>query len=309
MALKLQQSIAALGSNILLAGLLVVSLVLVTLYFREGEEGVLHQVQSSVSGAVIPLKFASGAIGSGTDSASAALDNLSASEATLEALRQQNQELREQIARLEEYRQEANRLEDLLGLKEYYVLDTVPARVTSRTAHAWENTITINRGERHGIIAGLPVMGQSGIIGQVVSVSGASATVRLLQDPQSGVAVLIQSNRAEGIVRGSLDGLLYLENLDVNAGVQVGDVLITSGLGGRYFRGLLVGTVVRVDENQGGETRRIVVLANASARSLEEVLVIVKMDSEGDAPLPSDTPPPEDGNGDEGESGVDGDGA
>jgi len=282
----IQQRFLELSSRVLLVLLLAFSLTLVTLYFREGDEGVVHKVQDAFSGMMLPFRFVSGAVGSGTEGVANAVEDASASDASLEALRAQNEELRDEITKLEEYRQEASRLEGLLKVQDMYSLETVAARVTNRSFNAWEQTITINKGEQDGVIAGLPVMGESGVIGQVISTRASSADVRLLQDPKSGVAVLIQSNRAEGIVQGSLEGLLYLNNVDADKAVQVGDVIITSGLGGSYFRGLTIGTVVKVDENQGGATRKIVVAPNARTDSLEEVLVALKMDSEGAAYVP-----------------------
>jgi rod shape-determining protein MreC len=117
-------------------------------------------------------------------------------------------------------------------------------------------------------------MGSSGVIGQVVSVAPSTCQVRLLTDPQSGCAALIQSTRAEGIVRGSLDGLLYLENIGADVNIQVGDVVLTSGLGGSYTRGLIIGTVVRVEGSAGNNTRKIVVMPNDTVTLLEEGLVV-----------------------------------
>lgn len=291
MAGKIQQRFLEISSRLVLILLLVTSLVLVTLYFREGDDGVIHKAQSTFSGMMLPFRFVSGAVGSGTDGLASAVEGASASEATLEALRAQNEQLRNELAKSEEYRQEAKRLEALLGIKDLYDLDTVAARVTNRSFNAWEQTITINKGERDGVIAGLPVMGSSGVIGLVISTRAASADVRLLADPQSGVSVLIESNRAEGVVWGSLEGLLYLKDVNADATVQVGDVVITSGLGGSYCRGLIVGTVVKVDASLPGSTRKIVVKPNAHTGSLEEVLVVLKMNSEGAAWVP---PAPED---------------
>lgn len=82
-----------------------------------------------------------------------------------------------------------------------------------------------------------------------------TAEVRLLTDPDSGAAARVESSRAEGVVRGSLEGLLYLENLDADAVVNPGDVnLVTSGLGGSYAPGLIISTVVKVDTRQGEST-------------------------------------------------------
>ncbi|WP_417755167.1 rod shape-determining protein MreC, partial [Senegalimassilia anaerobia] len=112
--------------------------------------------------------------------------------------------------------------------------------------------------------------------------SGSTATVRLLTDPQSGAAAMVQSSRAEGILRGSLIGLLYLEDLDADAEVNVGDVIVTSGLGGSYARGLIIGTVVKVDAQQGDTSRRIVVSPNDSIDTLEDVLVVSSVGASDD---------------------------
>ena len=89
-------------------------------------------------------------------------------------------------------------------------------------------------------------------------------------------------NRAEGILHGSLIGLLYLEDLDADAEVNVGDVIVTSGLGGSYARGLIIGTVVKVDAQQGDTSRRIVVSPNDSIDTLEDVLVVSSVGASDD---------------------------
>ena len=93
---------------------------------------------------------------------------------------------------------------------------------------------------------------------------------------------MVQSSRAEGILRGSLVGLLYLEDLDADAEVNVGDVIVTSGLGGSYARGLIIGTVVKVDAQQGDTSRRIVVSPNDSINTLEDVLVVSSVGASDD---------------------------
>ena len=93
----------------------------------------------------------------------------------------------------------------------------------------------------------------------------------------------MRPTRAEGVVRGSLEGLLYLENLDADAEVQVGDIVVTSGLGGSYKRGLVIGTVVKVDARQGDATRRVVVSPTGAVEALEEVLVVFSVGSDAGA--------------------------
>lgn len=274
---KTQQKAGALSGRVLVVAFLIVSLILITVYFREGSAGPIHSLQNAVSGITTPFKFVGGAIGSGTGAVGSAFENAAASEESLSSLRQYNQELIDEIAKLEEYRQENERLQALLDIKDTYGLDTVAARVTQRNSNAWEQTITINRGSNDGIKAGLAVMGANGVIGQVISVESSSCDVRLLSDPMSGVAVMLQASRAEGVVYGSVEGLLYLKNVDADAEVQVGDMVITSGLGGRFPHGLTVGMVVKVDSVAGDSSRTIIISPNESTGPLEEVLVVVGM--------------------------------
>ena len=291
MAIRLNRNGPPLPSWAPLAACLALSLACVAVYSREGESGPLHAVQGGFQTAVTPLTFIGAAVGAVTDAASTAVGDVTADEATLSTLVEQNEELRELVAQAEEYRQEAQRLQGLLGLVDEYEIDGIAARVIGRSAEAWNQSITLGAGEDSGVDAGMTVVGSSGVIGQVVSTTAGTATVRLLTDPQSGVAVIVQSNRAEGIVRGSLEGLLYLEDVDSESEVVVGDVVVTSGLGGSYVSGIIVGTVVSVEGDEGTDTRTIIVSPNDEVTPLEEVVVVQSLgagssdaaDEEGDA--------------------------
>lgn len=269
------------AQRVLLAVLLALSLVLVAAYSRESDDGLLHELQAGVQNMVAPLKFVGASAGAVADDAGDALAGITASQETLSALKEQNAALIEMIAQTEEYRQEVERLQALLNLRDTYSIEGVSARVIGRSTDAWNQTLTIDAGSDDGVETGLTVMGAYGVIGQVISAGPSSATVRLITDPQSGAAALLQATRAEGIVRGSLDGLLYLENIEADVQVAVGDVVLTSGLGGSYTRGLLIGMVVSVEGNVGDSSRRIVVSPNETASTLEEVIVVFSAKSTG----------------------------
>ncbi len=253
---------------------LAVSVVCMTIYMREDTGGPLHGLQGAVSEMASPLSLAGAAVSSGTSAVGTSLEDMTVDKNSLSSLKDYNAELLEQYTQMEEYRQEAERLQELLDLKESADVNGVGARVIGKSTNAWDQTITINKGTNDDVQTGLTVMSASGVIGQVVQVSGGTAAVRLLTDPQSGAAAMIQSNREEGVVRGSLEGVLYLEDLDVNADVEVGDTVVTSGLGGSYRSGLIIGAVAKVDDQQGDAMRRIVVTQNDTSVALEEVLVV-----------------------------------
>lgn len=275
MAFGTQNTGRAPSGRVLVVVLLILSIALVTVYSREGEDGVLHTVQSTVGGLANPFRSAGAHVGAAAGDAAENMEDATADEATLSQLREENAQLREENAQLEEYRQEAERLSGLLNLQETYSIEGVSARVIGRSTEAWNQTVIIDVGEDDGIGTGLTVMGAAGVVGQVVDTTAGSATVRLLTDPQSGAAAIIQTNRAEGVVRGSLDGLLYLENVDADVQVIPGDYVLTSGLGGSYARGLLIGMIVKVEGAQGDAARRIVVAPNTGVQVLEEVIVVL----------------------------------
>lgn len=274
MALNFQQRDPASMSRVLLIALLVVAAVMVAVYSREGEEGPLHVMQANVSGIVSPVGVVGAAVSAGSDSLSTAFSDATADESTLSGLREYNEQLLSEHAQLEEYKQENERLQELLDLKDKYSLSGTAARVIGRSSEAWSQTVTIDKGSSSDVETGLTVMGTSGVVGQVVSVSNSTATVRLLSDPQSGAAAMVQRSRAQGILKGSLSGILYLEDFDANADIQAGDVVITSGLGGSYTSGLMIGTVVSVETAQGDSSRRAIVSTNSEISAMEEVFVV-----------------------------------
>lgn len=284
MALKLKDNSfqfgGHLGGRTLLIVLLVVSLILFVAYAREGNEGPLHSLQNTTSGMVTPLTAVGTTVGSLAVSGTMSVEDLTASDAAYNQLKENNQRLSQMVVELEEYRQEAARLESLIGLADAYGFTSIAARVVGYSTDSYNRSITLDAGSASGIKTGMPVMGATGVIGQVVSTTPATCNVRLLTDPQSGVSVLVQSSRVEGIVRGSVEGTLYLEGIDDTVELSEGDVVITSGLGGGYYRGLVVGMITKIEQRPGSLSRTIVVTPNASFSNISEALVVISM---GDA--------------------------
>ena len=283
MPLRFNERETAISGNVLLIVLLVVSLLCVIVYNAEGEDGPLHNIQAAAGVITSPIRTAGAGIQSAETAAQTTLADLSADPNTVSELKQQNEELRQMVAELEEYRQEAERLQGIQKLSDTYGIEGITCRVIGVSGDSWNRVLTLDKGADDGITTGLPVMGSSGLVGQVKSVTPVTADVRLLQDSASGVAVIIQSSRAEGLLKGNIDGLLYLEDIDADVEVKVGDVVVTSGLGGGYFRGLIVGTVVRVEDSNGQSIRKIVVAPNDMVSGLEDVMVVTSVSSKKNA--------------------------
>ncbi len=274
MPLNFQQGSSPASQRLVLAVLLVVSIVLVGVYSHEGDAGVLHGIQNVVAASTTPAQRAGAGVGAATESLGDLATDATADASTMSALKEQNEQLRAMLADAEEYRLEAERLQSLLNMEQTSGVTGVSAQVVGKSADAWNQTVTVDAGTADGVETGMTVMGSTGVIGQISHADEHSSTVRLLTDPNSGAAVMIQSSRANGIVRGSLDGTLYLQDIDEDEIPAVGDVVITSGLGGSYAAGLIVGTVVSVNKTASNSTGTIIVEPNDQVRSLEDVIIV-----------------------------------
>lgn len=270
----MQQSGSRATRRILFVVLLVTSLVLATVYAREGQEGPLHTAQNAVMDLTGQAGGLTAGIGATTEAVGDAMSDAVANPNTLSGLREQNEELRQLLSNAEEYRQEAERLEELLDMKRVSGVTGPVAHIIGRSTNAWDQSITIDMGAEENVRSGMTIMGATGVIGQVSRTTEHTSIVRLLTDPDSGAAVMIQSSRENGIVRGSINGMLFLEDLDEDVIPAVGDVIVTSGLGGSYERGLIVGAVASVNKTANNPEGTIVVNPNDSASVLEEVIVV-----------------------------------
>lgn len=192
-----------------------------------------------------------------------------------EKLLEQNRNLNESLTQLEEVRLENQRLKRLLEFKEDQDVATLPARVIAEDASSWFRTVMIDKGTKHGVVEGLPVVVAEGVVGRVVRVSSKASRVLLITDASSAVASLIQDNRARGICRGQGEALTFDFVLRQEE-VHVGDRVVTSGMGGVFPKGLVIGTVKDFDRKEFGLFQAVTVNPAVDFSHLEEVLVMLR---------------------------------
>lgn len=261
----------------------VVSVLLLTFYLREGEAGPIHVVRSGVTTVTTPVRLLGNTVATPFNAVGNIFGNLTASRASLDELESENEELTARVAELAEAQQTAERLEALLGLQSTYNLQSTAARIVGESSDAWTDTVTIDKGTADGLAVNMPVTNSAGVIGQIVEVSLNSATVRLVTDEQSGVSAMLQDTRAQGMVQGQPDGTLRMEYVSVDADVKEGDIIITSGIGGVYPKGLPLGTVASVSKSSNDVYYTIIVNPASHAENNEEVLVITSLTEEQSA--------------------------
>lgn len=288
--------------------LCVISLLLLTFYLREGDTGPIHALRGGVMTVTSPVRMLGSAVAAPFGALSNIAQNATASSETLSELKKRNEELTAQVAELSEAQETAERLEKLVGLKSTYSLESTAARIIGSTGDAWTDSVIIDKGSASGFEVGMPVCSSGGVIGQIIEVSANTSTVRLITDDQSGVSAMIQGSRAQGVLQGQADGTLRLEYVVSDAEVATGDIVITSGIGGTFPKGLPLGTVASIDRAPNAVYYTIVVRAASSAESNEEVLVITSVSEDqiaSDEEVDSANSAPQGGSDTQGDAGQD----
>jgi rod shape-determining protein MreC len=203
-------------------------------------------------------------------------------------LKQQIEQLRLEQVRLKEDAEQARRLQALLGFKEQFISQTVPAQVIGTGGSEQSRVFFIDKGDGDGIKPDMAVITVDGIVGKVLKVFRSTAQVLLINDQSSGVGAILEKSRLQGIVRGTPAGEVVLERIMTDETVQPGEAVRTSG-GDRIFpKGLPVGVVTRVS-NGPDLFLNIHVRPAANLSKLEEVLVVTKLEEK--EPAPSETAP------------------
>lgn len=259
--------------------LVVLSILMLTLSSHEGDTGFFTGMRSVFQTVTTPVRLVGYGVSSPFVGLGNAYRNLTSDEATLTDLEEQNRELTAQNVELREYQLTAERLQDLLGLQNSYNLQSTAATVIGGSTDSWTRTVTLDKGTNDGIAVGMPVFDSYGAVGQVIQVSATTSTVRLLRDENSSVSAMIQSSRAQGMVEGSADGTLHLNLIRTDQTVNVGDTVVTSGLGGVFPKGLPLGKVTSVSRTPGALYYTIVVepFSGAGSGNYEEVLVVTSL--------------------------------
>lgn len=257
---------------ILLLCLVLVALFLTTLRTRSSPHASFFE--SFVMSVVLPLQQT---LGKGLGQVSTLWQRY----VNLVHVRQDNVRLYAEVARLQgeshryhEAYEQAKRLRELLHFRDAVSPQAVAAEVVGIDPSQWSEAVTINRGSSDMLQKDAVVVTYTGLVGRVIDLAPHYATVLLITDRRSAVDALIQRTRARGIVVGKSRRMCELHYVDFHADVQVGDAIISSGLGGVYPKGLLIGTVVSVHPKPYGLFHEVEVQPVVDLTTLEEALVL-----------------------------------
>jgi rod shape-determining protein MreC len=265
-----------------IAFLLVLALVLVLLKLPDQTSS---RLKLAVGSLFLPLFGASAAAGRAADATGAAIQPKSFIVRQNELLRKENAELRLQQQQAAELLAENERLRQLVGWQKQLPWKSRVGRVVARDPATWWHTVQIDLGSRDGVQPNMPVLvnqksdGRIALVGKVTVVGESRSRVVLFGDPGLRVAAQVQETRDQGVVgpgKGAALGTDFVElgYLSRNSILKPGQTVVTSGEGGLFPKGILIGTVVDSQSTDYGMSFDARVKLAADFGKLEEVWVI-----------------------------------
>jgi len=276
-------------TRLLVVALVALSLLTVTLDYRQGTTGPLEVLGKTALAVITPLQEAVTKV---TNPAADFFSGL----AHLPSLQQENRKLkaqldatRQEMIKTADYEAKIQTLEDLLALRESLNPETVAAVVVGNSVSDFEWSITIDKGSSAGVQPGMPVVASTGgtsvpgmtgaLVGRVVRVTPYSADVMLTIDPESKVGARVFTSGVTGLVEGRGTGDLQMTQIPANASVRLDDVVSTvwwsyGNLQNRYPPGIVIGRVSRVLQDTGDMDKFVTVRPAVDFSSLEFVLIV-----------------------------------
>ena len=265
----------------LLAAAAIIAVVLCVVSALSSGTGLLHNALGVIAS---PFRSAGAAISGWVGGIGDRFDDV-------EALQQENEELRRQIAELEKQlraaepaAEENRQLRQLLDLRQQRSdLVFEAARVTQRDASNWASTLVPNRGSRHGVDSGDCAVDSAGnLVGVVTDVGLNWCRLSTVLDTESQFGAAVFRTGETAVAGGDLSLMaeerLQLQYLSDSASLIKGDVVVTSGLGGYYPSGLVIGTVESVQTDDGGLARYAVLKPKCDVTHIQEMFIITDFD-------------------------------
>lgn len=202
-------------------------------------------------------------------------------------LGEENRQLRDEVARL---RQQVTHLEEQIGAAgrrdaldafgKEYASRAMVADIIGRDPTNWYQSVLINRGARDGVKTDMGVVVLDGVVGRVIKVMPKTSVVLLVSDRNSVVPGVVQRSRDEGLIEGAGGNRLRMKYVSTLASIQVGDLVITSGLAGTFPKAMRLGTVSAIERMPDAISEQLVLMPAVNLDRLEEVLVLPPMEWE-----------------------------
>ena len=264
--------------RMLLLVFVALSIVIITLDFRQNPGGPLKRARDFAAAVVAPVQR-------GLATVTRPVGDFFSSLGDLANLRSENERLRDDLVaaesadeQLDDADEEIGRLRELLGLqRSWRQMDTVNAQVIATPPSNYKWAVTIDKGRAAGLRPDMAVVAPQGLVGKVVGASSNTATVLLLIDPDGAAGARLEGEGSAGIVRGNGGAeYLSLDHIRTDTEIDVGDSVVTSGLDrGIFPAGIEIGSVAEVGGEEADVSAEIAVDPSVDFESLQEVMVLL----------------------------------
>jgi rod shape-determining protein MreC len=271
------------STRLLVVTLVSVSLVTITVDYREANDGPLDAIGNAALTVVTPLQEAVSKVTHPIGNFFSTLVHLPSIRHDYEEAQSRVSELEEQVATYNAEQQRLNELEALLGLQESFgsKVETTGAQVISSGISNFEWTITIDKGSNDGLAIDMPVVAAAGLVGHIIRVTPTSSFVQLIIDPESSVGGRFDISGEAGIVEGQGANDLRVSLVSPDVTVSPDEKVVTAGLrfdGGTrqslYPANVLIGSVSRVFTEDSGLSKFVTVRPAVDFSTLNAVLVV-----------------------------------
>jgi len=283
------RSNAAIRRRLVVGVLVVLALALITVSFRQSDDGALGATHDAVATALRPFEVAIERVARPFRDAWGWFDGLLDAKSKASELQAENEQLRQQVVQNRFAVGENARLKELLAFREGPAFprdfEGLAAAVITRPAGAFAEAVVVSVGASDGVEKDAPVVTAAGLVGLVTRVGSHSSRVTLLTDPQSAVSALDVATGAAGIVRHGrgVGSTLILDRVPKDKRVRVGDTIVTAGwrtgrLESLYPKGIQIGRVTSVGQADTDLYKQVQVEPFADVGSLDAVIVLVPKD-------------------------------
>jgi rod shape-determining protein MreC len=253
-------------------------LAIITLRMSARSPGELSALDRGILRIVSPAQSAMSLVARGIAGVAGRFVELTHARSEIETLAKENARLRAEVAQLRRVADESGRYQRLLGLRDLTPAETIAARIIAIDASPYFRVARVELDRGDGTVKrGMPVLTPEGVVGRIGKVSGDTSDIMLLVDPRSAIDVVVPRTGGRGILRGTSGENGYrcrIEYLTRGAAAQVGDKVVTSGLGGAFPRDLPVGHVTAVSASAVGLFQDVEVTPDVDFARLSEVLVV-----------------------------------
>jgi rod shape-determining protein MreC len=260
------------------AKMIVFAMISVALLLLDSRVGALSVARQAVGTVLYPIQMAALLPRDAAIGVSEYFSSLSSLEKQVQELKRQQIAVAQTMQQAQLHQSENNQLRKLLDARERVPGKTMLAEILYDARDVFTRKIILDRGTQQGVALGLPVIDSQGVVGQVTRVFPFTSEVTLLTDKEQAIPVQVLRNGLRSIAYGrGQAGTLDLRFMAPNADVQVGDILITSGIDGVYPAGLAVARVMQVESNANGAFGRVVCQPLAGIERNTQLLILMSL--------------------------------